>query len=176
VKRLAALLAVGAVTPLAVPAQQTSSVMAAQQAESLRLAGRPWHAAEALLAAAARELHLDPGFVLAGAKAELHARRYDRARGLLAGQPWLAEYADGEGLAVLAEDSTWSVPGNWEMAGTFTKPQMAKMKESLNMFEGGLNFDHISVTAEEDRVAVQTVVSGKPAGRIGWRNCRTAIS
>ena len=102
-KRLAALLAVGAVTPLAVPAQQTSSVMAAQQAESLRLAGRPWHAAEALLAAAARELHLDPGFVLAGAKAELHARRYDRARGLLAGQPWLAEYADGEGLAVLAE-------------------------------------------------------------------------
>ncbi len=102
-KRLAALLAVGAVTPLAVPAQQASSVMAAQQAESLRLAGRPWHAAEALLAAAARELHLDPGFVLAGAKAELHARRYDRARGLLAGQPWLAEYAEGEGLAVLAE-------------------------------------------------------------------------
>src|SRR5207245_562904 len=30
-------------------------------------------------------------------------RRYDRARGLLAGQPWLGEYADGAGLAVLAE-------------------------------------------------------------------------
>src|SRR2546421_10021458 len=42
-------------------------------------------------------------FVLAGARAELPARRYDRARGLLAGQPWLADYADGEGLAVLAE-------------------------------------------------------------------------
>src|SRR5437660_292218 len=77
--------------------------MATQRAESLRLAGRPWHAAEMLLAAAGRELHLDPAFALAGAKAELHARRYDRARGLLAGQPWLAEYADGEGLAVLAE-------------------------------------------------------------------------
>ncbi len=102
-RRVAALLAVGVVTPLAVPAQQTSSLLAAQQAESLRLAGRPWHAAETLLAAAARELHLEPAFVLAGAKAELHARRYDRARGLLAGQPWLAEYADGEGLAVLAE-------------------------------------------------------------------------
>src|SRR5204862_7380686 len=34
---------------------------------------------------------------------ELHARRYDRARGLLAGQPWLTDYAEGEGLAVLAE-------------------------------------------------------------------------
>src|SRR5205807_11995 len=74
-----------------------------QRAESLRLAGRPWHAAETLLAASARELHFDPAFILAGAKAELHARRYDRARGLLAGQPWLTDYAEGEGLAVLAE-------------------------------------------------------------------------
>jgi len=75
-----------------------------------------------------------------------------------------------EGLAVLAEDSTWSVPGNWEMSGTFTKPQMAKMMESLNMFEGGLNFDHLSVTAEEDRVAVQTVVSGKLKDGRQYRN------
>jgi len=75
-----------------------------------------------------------------------------------------------EGLAVLAEDSTWSVPGNWEMSGTFTKPQMAKMMESLNMFEGGLNFDHLSVTAEEDRVAVQTVVSGKLKDGREYRN------
>src|SRR5439155_382973 len=56
-----------------------------------------------LLVAAARGFHLEPAFILAGAKAELHARRYDRARALLAGQPWLAEYADGEALAVLAE-------------------------------------------------------------------------
>jgi ketosteroid isomerase-like protein len=75
-----------------------------------------------------------------------------------------------QGLAVLAEDSTWTVPGNWEMAGTFTKPQMAKMMESLNMFEGGLNFDHLSVTAEEDRVAVQTVVSGKLNDGREYRN------
>jgi len=75
-----------------------------------------------------------------------------------------------EGLAVLAEDSTWSVPGNWEMSGTFTKPQMAKMMESLNMFEGGLNFDHLSVTAEDDRVAVQTVVSGKLKDGREYRN------
>src|SRR5256885_1007859 len=38
-----------------------------------------------------------------GARAELHARRYDRARSLLVGQPWLEDYAEGEALAVLAE-------------------------------------------------------------------------
>src|SRR5207245_1235980 len=80
VKRIAALLAFGAAAPLAVAAQHDDHQTAAQRAESLRLAGRPWHAAETLLAAAARELHLEPAFVLAGAKAELRARRYDRAR------------------------------------------------------------------------------------------------
>src|SRR5256885_15935865 len=38
-----------------------------------------------------------------GAGAELPARRYDRARSLLVGQPWLEDYAEGEALAVLAE-------------------------------------------------------------------------
>ena len=72
-------------------------------AESLRLAGRPWHAAETLLAAAARDSHPNAFLVVEGAKAEVHARRYDRARGLLAGQPWLEDYADGEALAVLGQ-------------------------------------------------------------------------
>jgi ketosteroid isomerase-like protein len=75
-----------------------------------------------------------------------------------------------EGLALLADDATWSVPGNWEMSGTFTKAQMAKMLESLNLFEGGLNFDHLSVTAEEDRVAVQTVVTGHLKDGRDYRN------
>jgi ketosteroid isomerase-like protein len=75
-----------------------------------------------------------------------------------------------EGLALLADDATWSVPGNWEMSGTFTKAEMAKMMESLNLFDGGLNFDHLSVTAEEDRVAVQTVVSGKLKDGRNYRN------
>ena len=66
-----------------------------------------------------------------------------------------------QGLALLAEDATWSVPGDWEMSGTFTKPQMAKMMEGLNQFEGGLNFKHRSITAEDDRVAVFTDVNGK---------------
>ncbi len=88
--------------PLAAVAQTTPD-LATQRAESLRLSGRPWHAAETLLGAAAREPRLNATFIVEGAKAELRARRYDRARSLLVGQPWLEDYADGEALAVLAE-------------------------------------------------------------------------
>ena len=117
--RLAALLVCAALTPLAGAAQEQlplavpppppppppplATQAATQRAESLRLAGRVWHAAETLLAAAAREPHLNAAFVVEGAKAELRTRRYDRARSLLVGQPWLEDYADGEALAVLAE-------------------------------------------------------------------------
>lgn len=76
---------------------------AAGRAESLRAAGRPWHAAEALLAATMHEASPSAEMVVAGARSELHARRYDRARTLLAGQPWLDAYQGGEALAVLAE-------------------------------------------------------------------------
>src|SRR5207245_8725537 len=87
----------------AAAAQGVPADVMAQRAESLRVAGRPWHAAETLLAVAAREPRLNATFVVEGAKAELHARRYDRARSLLAGQPWLDDYNGGEALAVLAE-------------------------------------------------------------------------
>ena len=101
-----AVLVLSAATVLCVSppaAAQTTPDLAAQRAESLRLSGRPWHAAETLLAAAAREPRLNATFIVEGAKAELHARRYDRARSLLVGQPWLEDYAGGEALAVLAE-------------------------------------------------------------------------
>src|SRR5207247_1411716 len=105
VRRAAGLLLVvaAALPQSAATAQQTSPYVAAERAESLRLAGRPWHAAETLLAAAAREPRLNATLVVEGAKAELHARRYDRARSLLVGQPWLEDYGDGDALAVLAE-------------------------------------------------------------------------
>jgi ketosteroid isomerase-like protein len=64
------------------------------------------------------------------------------------------------GLALLADDATWTVPGQWEMCGTFSKAEMAKMMEGLNQFQGGLRFRHHSVTAEDDRVAVFTEVHG----------------
>jgi peptidoglycan lytic transglycosylase len=73
------------------------------RAESLFASGRPWHAAEELLAVHARELRPHAELFVEGAKAELRARRYDRVRTLLAGQPWLEDYVDGEALAVLAE-------------------------------------------------------------------------
>ncbi len=103
--RAAVLLVSVVAAPLGAAAQQVSFPpdVAAQRAESLRLAGRLWHAAETLLAAAAREPRLNAAFIVEGAKAELHARRYDRARSLLVGQPWLEDYGDGEALAVLAE-------------------------------------------------------------------------
>src|SRR2546422_5968965 len=90
-----------AAAPRLAGAQEVHTV--GERAESLRAAGRPWHAAESLLAAAARESRPNATFVVEGAKAELHARRYDRAKSLLAGQPWLDDYGDGEALAVLAE-------------------------------------------------------------------------
>jgi len=76
--------------------------MVAARADSLRQAGRPWHAAELLLEAAARDPSPNASFIVQGAAAELGARRYDRARSLLVGQPWLEEYAGGTALAVLA--------------------------------------------------------------------------
>jgi soluble lytic murein transglycosylase len=92
-----------AVAPALALAQAPLDRTATFRAESLRLAGRPWHAAETLLAAAARDAHPNAFLVVEGAKAEVHARRFDRARALLAGQPWLEDYADGEALAVLGQ-------------------------------------------------------------------------
>ncbi len=63
-----------------------------------------------------------------------------------------------KGLDLLAEDAVWTVPGHWEMAGSFTKAQMRETMKGLVQFEGGLNFTIHSVTAEDDRVAVMTEV------------------
>ncbi len=99
--RTAALVLAGALSPLVSAAQAPFN--ASQRAESLWQAGRPWHAAETLLDAAAREPRQDPEFIVQGARAELQARRYDRARSLLVSQPWLEDYAGGDAFAVLGE-------------------------------------------------------------------------
>ena len=57
------------------------------RADSLRLSGRPWHAAETLLAAARRDPNPNAFLIVEGAKAEVHARRYAYARSLLVNQP-----------------------------------------------------------------------------------------
>lgn len=75
---------------------------AVERLDSLQATGRPWHTAEAMRAVAAREARPPAAAVVAGARAELGARRYDRARSLLVGQPWLDEH-DPLGLALLGE-------------------------------------------------------------------------
>ena len=93
-----------AVWPLGVAGAGAQSMQTpAQRAESLWLAGRPWHAAETLLDAAAHNPRQDASFIVRSAEAELEARRFDRARGLLIGQPWLEDYGAGEALRVLGE-------------------------------------------------------------------------
>jgi len=77
--------------------------LVAQRAESLSREGRPWHAASLLLPAASHGPHANVGLIVQGAEAELAAQGYDRARELLAGQPWLEDYGDGQALAVLGE-------------------------------------------------------------------------
>lgn len=76
---------------------------ATYRADSLRLAGRPWHAAETLLAAARRDPNPNAFLIVEGAKAEVHARRFEHARTLLIGQPWLLDYVDGQALALLGQ-------------------------------------------------------------------------
>jgi soluble lytic murein transglycosylase len=105
----------GAVLAIAVVFGTSGSGLGAQQvarpdhtathhrADSLRLSGRPWHAAETLLAAARRDPHPNAFLVVEGARAEVLAKRYERARTLLVVQPWLRDYLDGEALAVLGQ-------------------------------------------------------------------------
>ena len=94
----------GAIWTLGVAAAGAQAVEhPAQRAESLGFAGRPWHAAETLLDAASRNPRQDASFIVRSAEAELEARRFDRARSLLVGQPWLEDYGAGEALRVLGE-------------------------------------------------------------------------
>jgi len=97
------LVAAGASTLLRAQAAVQPDHTAAYRADSLRLSGRPWHAAETLLAAARRDPNPNAFLIVEGAKAEVRARRFEHARTLLVGQPWLADYSDGEALAVLGQ-------------------------------------------------------------------------
>lgn len=74
------------------------------RAESLEVAGRPWHAAEAFITGAgAGAGTASAQLLIANARAELAARRYARAVALLEGRSWLADSGGGVGYAILAE-------------------------------------------------------------------------
>src|SRR5256712_497830 len=101
VTRAGVLLLCLAAAPRAVAAQRPPPDPPAEPAQAPRLARPPRHAPATPPAAA--EAQRNAAFIVEGAEAELHARRYDRARSLLIGQPWLEDYGRGEALAVLAE-------------------------------------------------------------------------
>jgi len=66
----------------------------------------------------------------------------------------------GSTLALFSEDASWEVPGSWELARTYRGDDLRDLLASLSQFKGGLRFRHHSVTAEEDRVVIQTTVEG----------------
>ena len=128
----------GAQEVLRPPADHTATY----RADSLRLAGRPWHAAETLLAAARRDPNPNAFLIVEGAKAEVLAKRYERARTLLAGQPWLADYMDGEALAVLAQ-SEYGLGRFGEAASHFemARSRAPGIRANLLAVRAGVAFD-----------------------------------
>jgi ketosteroid isomerase-like protein len=60
-------------------------------------------------------------------------------------------------LAALADSAMWWVAGNFPLSGTKTKAQFAELMGSLGQkIEGSLRVTPVGVTAEGDRVAVES--------------------
>jgi soluble lytic murein transglycosylase len=145
------------------------------RADSLRLSGRPWHAAETLLAAARRDPNPNAFLVVEGAKAEVHARRYAYARSLLVNQPWLLDYADGEALAVLAQ-AEYGV-GNYAEAATHFDLARARAHEArtaLLAVRAGVAYE----AAGQPDSAAAAYASARAGGRLAaidqWLRIRLA--
>lgn len=169
-----ALLASNAWTQAPVPPPAADHT-ATYRADSLRLAGRPWHAAETLLAAARRDPNPNAFLIVEGAKAEVHARRYERAWQLLVSQPWLNVYLDGEALAVLAQ-AEFGTGRNAEAAAHF---QMARVRAPaarapLLAVRAGLAFDAAGQPDSAAAAFAAARASGKLASIDTWLRVRQA--
>src|SRR5436309_904147 len=155
----------------AVPPDHTATY----RADSLRLSGRPWHAAETLLAAARRDPNPNAFLIVEGAKAEVHARRYEHARTLLAGQPWLLDYLDGEALAVLAQAEF----GVARFAEAATHFQMARARAPaarvpLLAVRAGVAFDAADQADSAAAAFAAARAGGKLASIDPWLRVRQA--
>lgn len=74
---------------------------------------------------------------------------------------------------LMADDATWTVAGNPSMfhhAGTVTKPQRAEALASFTKLFTSLQQDIRSMTAEEDRVAVEVITRCKTVTGIDYEN------
>ena len=155
----------------AVPPDHTATY----RADSLRLSGRPWHAAETLLAAARRDPNPNAFLIVEGAKAEVHTRRYEHARTLLVGQPWLLDYLDGEALAVLAQ-AEFGVSRYAEAAAHF---QMARARARaargpLLAVRAGIAFDAAGQADSASAAFAAARAGGKLASIDTWLRVRQA--
>ena len=164
---------------LLAPASRAQTVVpdhtATYRADSLRLSGRPWHAAETLLAAARRDPNPNAFLIVEGAKAEVHARRYEHARTLLVGQPWLLDYLDGEALSVLAQ-AEFGVGQYAEAAAHF---QMARARAPaarvpLLAVRAGVAFDAAGQPDSASAAFAAARVGGKLASIDTWLRVRQA--
>ena len=154
---------------------QTAAPPASYQADSLRLSGRPWHAAETLLAAARRDPNPNAFLIVEGAKAEVHAKRYEHARTLLAGQPWLLDYLDGEALALLGQAEY----GVGHFADAATHFQMARARAlaarvPLLAVRAGLAFDAAGQADSAAAAFAAARAGGKLASIDTWLRVRQA--
>src|SRR6266550_252708 len=155
----------------AVPPDHTATY----RADSLRLSGRPWHAAETLLAAARRDPNPNAFLIVEGAKAEVHAKRYEHARTLLAGQPWLLDYLDGEALAVLGQ-AEYGV-GRFAEAATHFEMARARAlaaRVPLLAVRAGLAFDAAGQADSAAAAFAAARAGGKLASIDTWLRVRQA--
>jgi len=154
---------------------QTAAPPASYQADSLRLSGRPWHAAETLLAAARRDPNPNAFLIVEGAKAEVHAKRYEHARTLLAGQPWLLDYLDGEALALLGQ-AEYGVGRFAEAAAHFemARARAPAARVPLLAVRAGLAFDAAGQTDSAAAAFAAARAGGKLASIDTWLRVRQA--
>jgi ketosteroid isomerase-like protein len=71
-----------------------------------------------------------------------------------------------EAFELVADDATWWMPGNLPFSGTYTKEQIQAVFEGvLDRFVAAPEMEVLTVTAEDDRVAVE--VEGRGTMRSG---------
>ncbi len=164
-----ALLASSSRAQTAVPPDHTATY----RADSLRLSGRPWHAAETLLAAARRDPNPNAFLIVEGAKAEVHTRRYEHARTLLVGQPWLLDYLDGEALAVLAQ-AEFGVGRYAEAAAHYQMARARAARGPLLAVRAGVAFDAAGQADSASAAFAAARAGGKLASIDTWLRVRQA--
>lgn len=169
---LAALLAASGLEAQEV-ARPAADHTATHRADSLRLSGRPWHAAETLLAAARRDPNPNAFLIVEGAKAEVLAKRYERARTLLAPQPWLRDYLDGEALAVLAQ-AEFGVGRYAEAAAHFEMARARAPRSSLLAVRAGVAYDAAGRPDSAAAAFAAARAGGKLASIDAWLRVRQA--